>query len=200
TKLSLNATKLEVVGLVKPPLGGQTADVYIPLATLQKLAGQKGAVNVALVRASNSSSVAAVQKEIETQFPNAQVASSKQVADQISGSLVDASNLSHRLRVRRAAVAAPPAVPLASPPTLASVGERTRELGTLKALGWTQFKVVRQVVGESLTQGVLGGILGILLGVAIATGIGAFAPKLDATSSTGDSSAFFGLGAITART
>ena len=32
-------------------------------------------------------------------IPNAQVASSKQVADQISGSLVDASNLSHRLGV-----------------------------------------------------------------------------------------------------
>src|SRR5262249_31310141 len=54
-------------------------------------------------------------------------------------------------------------------------------------------------VGESLTQGVLGGVLGILLGIAIAAGIGAFGPKLDATSSSGDASAFFGLGAISAR-
>ncbi len=41
--LDLNGTKLKVVGLVKPPLGGQTADVYIPLAKLQALAGQKHA-------------------------------------------------------------------------------------------------------------------------------------------------------------
>jgi ABC-type antimicrobial peptide transport system permease subunit len=199
-KLHLNGTTFTVVGLVRPPLGGQTADVYVPLKTLQTLAGQKGAVNVALVRAASSSSVAGVQQAIETAYPNAQVASSKQVADQISGSLVDASNLSHRLGVALAIIAALAAFLLAALLTLSSVGKRTRELGTLKALGWTQGKVVRQVVGESLTQGVLGGLLGVLLGVAIAAGIGAFGQKLDATSTTGgDSSAFFGLGAISAR-
>ena len=113
---------------------------------------------------------------------------------------MDASNLSHRLGVALAVLAALAAFLLAALLTLSSVGKRTRELGTLKALGWTQVKVVRQVVGESLTQGILGGVLGILLGIAIAAGIGAFGQKLDATSSTGDASAFFGLGAVTART
>ena len=50
-----------------------------------------------LVRATKSSAVGTVQKEIEKAFPSAQVASSKQVADQISGSLVDASNLAKSL-------------------------------------------------------------------------------------------------------
>jgi ABC-type antimicrobial peptide transport system permease subunit len=197
--LNLNGTRFAVVGLVRPPLGGQTADVYVPLTTLQSLSGQKGAVNVALVRATDSSSVGSVQKAIQTAYPNTQVASSKQVADQISGSLVDASNLSHRLGVALAVIAALAAFLLAVLLTLSSVGKRTRELGTLKALGWTQGKVVRQVVGESLTQGVLGGLLGIALGIAIAAGIGAYGQKLDATSSTGDASAFFGLGALNAR-
>ena len=114
---------------------------------------RRALVNVALVRASDSTSVGSVQKEIQTQFPNAQVASSKQVADQISGSLVDASNLSHRLGVALAVLAALAAFLLAALLTLSSVGKRTRELGTLKALGWTQVKVVRQVVGESLDAG-----------------------------------------------
>ena len=59
-----------------------------------------------LVRAKDGSSVAAVQREIEQKFPNAEVASQKQVTDQISGSLVDASNLSHRLGVALAILAA----------------------------------------------------------------------------------------------
>ena len=105
-----------------------------------------------------------MQKEIETKFPNAQVASAKQVADQISGSLVDASNLSHRLGVALAILAALAAFLLAALLTLSSVGKRVRELGTLKALGWTQRLVVRQVVGESLAQGILGGLLGVVLG------------------------------------
>ena len=125
-----------------------------------------------------------MQKEIQQQFPNAQVASAKQVADQISGSLVDASNLSHRLGIALAALAAFAAFLLAALLTLSSVGKRVRELGTLKALGWTQRLVVRQVVGESLAQGVVGGVLGVVLGVGVAAAIGAFAPTLTATSST----------------
>ena len=93
--IDLNGTKFVVVGIVSPPLGGQTADVYLPLKQLQTLANEKGLVNVALVRADKSSQVNQVQKSISTALPNAQVASSKQVADTISGSLVNASNLSH---------------------------------------------------------------------------------------------------------
>ena len=199
SKLDLNGTKFDVVGLVKPPLGGQTADVYVPLTTLQKLAGQKGLVNVVLVRASSSSSVGTVQTEIQTKFPNAQVASSKQVADQISGSLVDASNLSHRFGIALAAIAALTAFLLAALLTLSSIGKRVREIGTLKALGWTQRLVIRQVVGESFAQGVAGGLLGVALGVGVAAAIGAFGPTLTASSSTGGGQGAFGLGAITAR-
>ena len=49
--LDLNRTNFKVVGLVKPPLGGQSADVYVPLPQLQKLASQKALANVVLVRA-----------------------------------------------------------------------------------------------------------------------------------------------------
>ena len=153
-----------------------------------------------LVRASGSSSVGAVQKAIQTKFPNAQVASAKSVADQISGSLVDASNLSHRLGIALAALAAIAAFLMAALLTFSSIGKRVREIGTLKALGWKQGLVIRQIVGESFAQGVAGGLLGVGLGIAIAAGIGAFGPTLSATSSTGGGAGAFGLGAITART
>ena len=74
-----------------------------------------------------------------------------------------------------------------------------RELGTLKALGWTQWLVIRQVLGESLAQGVLGGLLGVVLGIVVASSIGAFGPTLTASSSTGGGDGFFGLGEVTAR-
>jgi putative ABC transport system permease protein len=199
SKLDLNGTEFTVVGLVRPPLGGQTADVYIGLAQLQVLASQKSTVNVLLVRAADGASVGEVQKQIETLYPRAQVASAQQVADSISGSLVDAASLSKRLGTALAALAAVAAFLLAVLLTLSSVGKRVRELGTLKALGWTQWQVVRQVMGESLTQGVLGGLLGVVLGVVVATAIGAFGPTLTASSSTGGGDGFFGLGAVTAR-
>lgn len=199
SKLDLNGTTFTVVGLVRPPLGGQTADVYVPLAALQALSSQKGSVNVVLVRASDGASVGDVQQQIEKQFPRAQVASAKQVADSISGSLVDASNLSERLGVALAVLAAVAAFLLAVLLTLASVGKRVRELGTLKALGWTQGLVVRQVVGESLAQGLLGGLVGVVLGILVTVAIGAFGPTLTASSQTGGGDGFFGLGEVTAR-
>jgi ABC-type antimicrobial peptide transport system permease subunit len=201
SKIDLNGTSFVVVGVVSPPLGGQTADIYLPLKQLQTLANQKGLVNVALVRADKSSQVGQVQKAISTALPNAQVASSKQVADTISGSLVNASNLSHDLGFAISAAAALAAFLLAALLALSSVGKRVRELGTLKALGWTQGKVVRQIAGESLTTGVLGGILGVAIGLLGALLIDAFGPKLTASSTTGVSSNLLGsLAAATERT
>ncbi len=204
SKLDLNGTSFTVVGLVRAPLGGQTADVYVPLVQLQKLASQKGQVNVVLVRADSGDDVAGVQKSIEAQFPRAQVASARDVADHISGSLVDAASLSHRLGVALAILAALTAFLIALLLTLSSVGKRVREIGTLKALGWKQRVVVRQILGESLAQGVAGGLLGVVLGIAIAAVIGAVGPTLTASSSTGGGGAaasdVFGLGEVTART
>jgi ABC-type antimicrobial peptide transport system permease subunit len=198
SKLNLNGTAFTVVGLVSPPLGGQSADVYLPLKQLQTLANQKNLANVVLVHAKSSSDVAKVKQEVQAALPEAQVASSKDVADTISGSLVDASNLSHDLGLALSIVAAATAFLLAALLALSSVGKRVRELGTLKALGWTQRMVVRQVAGESLATGILGGIVGIGIGVAVALLIDAFGPSLSASSTTG--SDFADLGVSTVRT
>jgi len=183
--LNLNGTKFKVVGLVEPPLGGQSADVYLPLAQLQRLSGQKGLVNVVLVRAEDSSSVATAEESIRANYSQAQVASSQQVADRISGSLVDAADLSRDLGLALSIVAAAVAFLLAALLALSSVGKRVRELGTLKALGWTQWKVVRQIAGESLAQGILGGVAGVALGLLVAGLIDAFGPTLTASSTSG---------------
>jgi putative ABC transport system permease protein len=196
SQLALNGTSFTVVGLVQPPLGGQTADVYLPLAQLQTLAHQQGQANVILVKADKGSSVGAVQKEIQQQLPGAQVASARDVADRVKGSLVDASNLSHNIGLILEIVVAAAAFLMAALLTLSSVGKRVRELGTLKAIGWTQRLVVRQVVGESLAQGIIGGLLGIALGVVAALAIDAAGPSLTASSTTGSSNVLLGNAAV----
>ena len=201
--LDLNGTTFKIVGLVRPPLGGQTADVYIPLAQLQKLASQTGLANVVLVRATSSSDVANVQKEIKAALGSgAQVASAKQVAASINGSLVDAANLSHNLGLVLAIIAAVAAFLVAALLTLSSIGKRVREIGTLKAMGWSQRLVVRQVLGECLATGVAGGLVGVALGVLAAAAVGAFGPSLSASSTTSATGAndVLGLGQALART
>jgi putative ABC transport system permease protein len=198
SSLDLNGTTFTVIGLVSPPLGGQTADVYLPLKKLQALAHQPGVANVVFVRADKSSSVSRVKSEIAQQLQGAQVATAQDVADRVTGSLVDAANLTHNLGLVLEIIVAAAAFLMAALLTLSSVGKRVRELGTLKAIGWTQRLVVRQVVSESVAQGALGGAVGILLGVVAAIIIGAAGPTLTASSTTGSSSNL--LGSAAART
>jgi ABC-type antimicrobial peptide transport system permease subunit len=196
--LTINGVSYTVVGLARPPLGGQPADVYLSLSNLQALSSRQDRANVLLVRATKASQVDQVEREIVDAFPGAQVTSSKDVAKAVSGSLVDAANLASRLGFVLALVVLGAALLMAGLLTLASVGKRVRELGTLRAIGWRKARVVRQILGESLAQGLLGAAVGVGLGLLAAAIIVAVAPPLKATAAPlpGPSSGLgaFGLG------
>ncbi len=53
-----------------------------------------------------------------------------------------------------------------------NIAERAREIGVLKAVGWTHRDVVAQMMAESVTQSLVAGIMGILIAFAGALGLG----------------------------
>jgi ABC-type antimicrobial peptide transport system permease subunit len=181
--IKLGGKAFEVVGIAETPLGGQSSDVYVKLAQLQALSDRAGRVNTAYVRADGADDVDSVASAIEDAIDGASVTTASDLADRVSGTLVDAKNLAGSLGTALMVVGLLSAFLIASLLTLSSVTKRVRELGTLKALGWSQRLVVRQVTGESLIQGLLGGAVGVLLGIVGAVAIGAFGPTLEATVS-----------------
>ncbi|HZQ28913.1 MAG TPA: ABC transporter permease [Acidimicrobiales bacterium] len=180
--IPINGTDYTVVGLVSPTLTGNTADIYFPLATLQHLAGKQGRVTQVLVKASGSGSVDKVVSEIKTALPGAEVVTTKALADQVTGSLADAHRLAGRLGGALAAIVLLAAFAIAVLLTLASIAKRVREIGTLRAIGWSKGRVVRQLLGETLGIGLLGGLLGLGVGAGVAAAVHAFSPTLQATS------------------
>jgi ABC-type antimicrobial peptide transport system permease subunit len=180
-ELTLGGKTFTVVGTAETPLGGQSSDVYVKLDQLQALSGRKGRVNTVYVRAESGDDVESVASAIERTLDGASVTTAADLADRVSGTLVDAKNLAGSLGRALMIVGLLAAFLIASLLTLSSVTKRIRELGTLKAIGWSQRLVVRQVTGESLIQGLLGGVIGVVLGIAGALAIGAFGPTLEAT-------------------
>jgi ABC-type antimicrobial peptide transport system permease subunit len=186
-KVDVGDEKFEVVGLASAGLGGESSDIYVHLSELQRLSDREGRANVLRVRAESSDQVAGVAAAVESDFRGSSVTTAQDLADQVTGSLSDAQDLSGTLGTALAAVALLGAILIASLLTLSSVAKRTRELGTLKAIGWRGRQVVRQIAGESLAQGVLGGAVGAAMGIGAAALIGALGISLEASVAAAES-------------
>jgi ABC-type antimicrobial peptide transport system permease subunit len=187
--VTLAKTKFRVVGVVSEGSGNST-DVYIPLARAQALGTAQGKslkdkVNTIYVAAGSATSITTVSKEISKALPGSTVTNQNDLAKELTGSVASASSLASNLGRWLAIAVLVAAFALATLLTSAAVARRVREFGTLKALGWTSRRIVRQVVGESLVIGVIGGAVGIGLGFAGAALVGRFAHTLTASVPAG---------------
>ena len=179
-------TSFKVVGIVSQSASGGAPSVYIPLARAQALgtsAGTslKGDVNTIYVQTASATDVTSVSKGISALLPGATVTNQSDLANQLTGSVSSAASLASNLGKWLAIAVLVAAFLLASLLTMSAVSRRVREFGTLKALGWTSRRVVRQVMGEALVIGVVGGVVGVGLGFLGAALVGQFAPTLTAS-------------------
>jgi ABC-type antimicrobial peptide transport system permease subunit len=199
-KTQVSGEDFEVVGLASAPLGGDASNVYVELGRLQELSDREGRVNSIRVRADSVDAVDGLAEAIAAQLEGADVVTASDLADRVGGSLADADDLSSKLGTALAIVALLAAFLIATLLTLSSVQKRIRELGTLKAIGWRQRLVVRQVTGESLVHGALGGLLGAAIGIAGARIVDAIGPTLEASVRAQSNSGLgpFGQGNVTA--
>ncbi len=183
--LTVGEKEYEVIGTVASQAGGEGVNVYLPLVRAQKLVDSEGKVNQIYVRADSAESIPAVEARIAELLPAATVTSAEDLAEQVSGSLGSASSLADRLGTWLAVAVLAAAFLVAGLLTMAGVSRRTTEFGTLKAIGWRSRRIVGQVMGESLLQGVIGAVLGVGLGILGAVLVAQLSPDLQASVATG---------------
>ncbi|WP_154096990.1 ABC transporter permease [Microbacterium testaceum] len=179
-------TAVQVVGIVASASADAdtAANVYLPLDIAQSLAGVGDVVSTVYVQAESSDAIDAVQSRIAAALPEATVSSESQLASTVSGSLSSASSMISNLGTWLSLVVLLVALALAVLFTISGVARRTREFGTLKAIGWSNARIVRQVAGESLTQGLLGGVAGLILGLGGILLVNVISPTLSVAAST----------------
>jgi putative ABC transport system permease protein len=185
--ITIAGTPFTAAGIVDQPAGNGAAGIYLPLAATQQLpAGQRAhtlieMVSTIYVSATSAADIGTVEAELAALVPSATVTDSRDLADAVSGSLASATTLARNLGTWLTVGVLLATIAAASLLTLASVTRRTRELGTLKALGWTGLRIVTQIVAESAAVGLAGAALGVAVGYAGIGLVNAVTPPLTAT-------------------
>ncbi|MBA8815795.1 ABC-type antimicrobial peptide transport system permease subunit [Microbacterium halimionae] len=193
--IDVGGSDMEIIGLVTSTSdeADTAANVYISIDVAQSLAGVEDVVSTIYVQADSSDSISTVQSEIESALPDATVSSQSDLASTVSSSLSSASSLITNLGTWLSVILLIVAVALAVLFTISGVSRRTREFGTLKAIGWSNRRVVGQVAGESVVQGLVGGVAGLAIGLAGILAINIIGPTIS-TSSTTDTGGMGGMG------
>lgn len=142
----------------------QDSGLIIPLATLQKLTNQAGAMTSVIAIADSSDSVAGVVSSLKSSLGDkADITSQVEQASQSVTSLESIAGLALG-GVIGASIASAVIILLTM---IMIVRERRREIGVIKAIGGTNRSVIGQFMTESLTLTIIGGIIGVCIGVSV---------------------------------
>ncbi len=173
--ISVAKRSYPVVGVVDASRAAKiaVANVYVPLAEAQNLAAsspqvqsvspfQQADVNLLFIKADQekitslaSALPAIVDKKATIGTPDSFL--------KLLGSLFA---LSDKFTMAASLIAIVVAILIAFKTMAGNIAERAREIGVLKAVGWTNRNVVTQLLAESVIQCFLAGILGLIIALA----------------------------------
>ena len=157
----------EVVGLVNVDAANiLKSHIYVNLQVGQKGLPEDstGLVNVALIRVSDPRKVDAISEELKSRWLGATPIAASDLAAATSDVITIGEETAWNVSIALAVVA----VLFTVRSQLAAVSERTREIGILKAIGWSKSDVVSQIFIESALQGIIGGLVGCAVGYGFA--------------------------------
>jgi putative ABC transport system permease protein len=131
--------------------------VLIPLDYAQHLFRQPDSVSVVLLSANSVGEVETVADAVSTRFPNLETMSQKEMANNMDAMLAGMLTWFSGIN----AIAILVAIVVILVVMVMAVSERTREIGTLRAIGARKWIVLRLIIQESFVLSLIGGILGV---------------------------------------
>jgi len=182
-KVSVAGTPFPVVGIVNAGMRAVKADIYLPFAEAEQAVNSR-LKGEPLEHRFNALLVESVSAKVRGDLP-----------EQLTGldpRLVVSGGACFRRAARvmgmnetathiLVALVALGVILFAAKSQLVSVIERRRDIGVLKAIGWSGRQVVTLLMAESVIQGLIGGVLG---GLAAAVGLAISSAALPGASST----------------
>lgn len=162
-KLIIDSKELEIVGIVETGVVWEDAGAFLPLEVVQKMEKKEDKVSMFYALLQEDADLEKVTDKIEKDFPS--LTTVKSVSDwgkvDTGSKLIDAATWAISLLV---VIIGGIGV---MNTMIMSVYERTREIGTLRAVGWKKWRIVVMILGESLFIGFLAALVGSVAGIGV---------------------------------
>ena len=178
--ISVADKKFPVVGFVDASRAAKiaVANVYLPLKEAEDLAASSkelqsvspyapGDVNLLFIKA-DQEKITGLASEMKGILGNKATVATPESFLKLLGSLFA---LSDKFTLAASLIAIIVAVLIAFKTMAGNIAERAREIGVLKAVGWTNRNVVSQLMSESVIQCFMAGILGLLIALVASFGL-----------------------------
>ncbi len=161
--VEIHGRRLTVVGIYRSDSLWEDSGAVAPLAVTQDLASAPDTVSVVFVTVADGAEPAAVIDDITTEVDGVVAITGAGDYNQVDQGfeIVDAANVVISLL---AVVIGGIGV---MNTMIMSVFERTREIGILRAVGWSGGRVMRMIMVESLLLCLVGAVLGVGLGLGV---------------------------------
>lgn len=165
--LRLNGIPFRIVGIYETGQGMEESGALMSLSDAQTVSGKTRAVSVFQVGVRVGANLEQVVERIRLIDDSLSVSTSSEYENQ--------SSMTEYLQAFAWGVAAI-AVLVGGLGMMSAmvmtVLERTREIGTLRAVGWGRGRVLRLILGEAVALSLAGGVVGVLLGILLAWAAG----------------------------
>jgi putative ABC transport system permease protein len=179
-RVSISGSEFPVVGLVDASRATKiaVANVYLPLKEAQRLAVESKQlqsaspyaaedVNLLFIKADQDRIVALASSMKGILGDRAAIATPDSFL-KLLGSLFA---LSDKFTLAASLIAIIVAVLIAFKTMAGNISERSKEIGVLKAVGWTNRNVALQLMGESIIQCFIAGVLGFIIAIIVSHGL-----------------------------
>jgi ABC-type antimicrobial peptide transport system permease subunit len=158
--IRITSTAFRIVGIYETGSAFEDGGGVIPLRDAQMLLGRQRQVNVVYIQIKDPSLANRLITRADRLWPELDMSTTGEYAD--SQFLDDAMNVYVVMIAGMAIVIG--GVGIANSQLMA-VYERTREIGVLRAIGWSSRRVMQLIFSESILVSLLGGFFGLILGI-----------------------------------
>jgi putative ABC transport system permease protein len=181
--ITLSNETFKVVGIYQTGDVMEDGGIFMSLSALQSLTNSTGTVSSIMVKADNSNNTDSLTKTIESTYSNLTTTDSMASMGRMNNGLSVIETGSWAVSLLAVLISAVIVVLT----MVKSVVERTREIGVLKAVGWTSKRVLLMIIGESIVLAVMASILGVGFGIVFAEILSAsnFLPGIQLAFSAG---------------